>query len=242
MTEASGAPVAAAAIAGDQHARRRTSRFAALIWKDARRELRGKEALQAGIVLVALFFVLDLFAFPTLEGQPRAAAAALWAPLLYATAALVGRGFASEADRGTLELLRAAPVPVAWHGWSRTVLHTALVLLLAGVTLGLGAALFAVPLTLALAVPIALAALGLAIVGTLASGLSAQARSRETLLPLLLIPVTAPLLQAGILATLSALAGASLAELRTPLLLLAGYDLAALGIAWLLWPFILEAD
>jgi ABC-type transport system involved in cytochrome c biogenesis permease component len=216
--------------------------FSALLWKDARREWRSKEALQAGFVLVALFFVLDLFVFPTLVGQIRTATAILWTPLLYATAALVARGFASEADRGTIRLLQAAPVPLAWHGWSRTLLHALLILGLAAGTLGLGAALFAIPVTLALLVPIALASIGLAIVGTLASALAAQARSRETLLPILLIPVAAPLLQAGVAATMSALAGASLAEQQVPLSLLAGYDLVALGVAWLLWPFVLEGE
>ena len=34
--------------------------FSALLWKDLRREARSKDALQAGVVLVATFFVLDL--------------------------------------------------------------------------------------------------------------------------------------------------------------------------------------
>ena len=216
--------------------------FAALVWKDARRELRSKEAIQAGGVLVGLFLVLDLFAFPSLEGEARAAAAVLWTPLLYATAAVVGRGLASEHDRGTILLLRASPVPVAWHGWSRTLVHAALVLFLGALTVLLVAALFAVPMSPALWLAIALGAVGLTVVGTLASGLAAQARARETLLPILLLPVLAPLLQSGIAATLGALAGAGASELRAPLLLLAGYDVAAIGVAWLLWPAVLEAD
>lgn len=216
--------------------------FAALLWKDARRELRGKEAIQAGGVLVGLFLVLDLFAFRSLEGEARAAAAVLWTPVLYATAAMVGRGLASEHDRGTIHLLRSAAVPVAWHGWSRTLVHAVLVLLLAAFTVLLVAALFAVPLSPVLWAAMALAAIGLTVVGTLASGLAAQARARETLLPILLLPVLAPLLQSGIAATLGALGGASLVEMRAPLLLLAGYDVAAIGVAWLLWPAVLEAD
>lgn len=218
------------------------ARFAALLWKDARREWRGKEGLQAGLVLVALFFVLDIFAFPTLAGEMRAATAILWTPILYATAAVVGRGFAAEADRRTLDVLRTAPVPLAWHGWSRTLLHGLLVVLLAIATVLLAAALFAIPFSWTLLAPILLAAVGLAIVGTLASALAAQARSREALLPILLVPVAAPLLHAGVSATLAALAGATLADLSTPLWLLVGYDLVAAGIAWLLWPFVLEAD
>ncbi|MFO1532481.1 MAG: heme exporter protein CcmB [Thermoplasmatota archaeon] len=216
--------------------------FAAILWKDARRELRQRETLQAGLVLVLAFVLLDLFAFPTLAGDARAAAAALWTPLLFGAAALAGRGFAAESDLGTLDLLRALPVPLGHHGWSRTLLNGLLLGLLAALTLGAAAALFAVPVSAALGVAAALAVVGLAVVGTLASAIAAQARSREMLLPLLMVPVLAPLLQSGVAATLAALQGGELAAARIPLLLMAGYDLLAAGVAWLLWPLVLEGD
>jgi heme exporter protein B len=216
--------------------------FAALLWKDVRREARGKEGLQAALVLAALFLLLDLFAFRSLDAEPRVAAAVVWTPLVFATAALVARGFAHEADRGTLVLLRSAPVPLAWHGWSRTLVHLALVAVLAAGTLALAVALFALPVGGALLAAVALAVPGLAIAGTLASALAAQARMRDALLPVLLVPVLAPLLQAGVEATRLALSGAGFAEARPALLLLLAYDLVAAGVAALLWPSLLEAE
>lgn len=216
--------------------------FAVLVRKDLRRELRGREAVQAALVLVVLFFVLDLFSFADLSDDPRAAAVVLWSPLLYATLALLGRGFASEVDRGTLDLLRSAPVPLAWHGLSRTIVHLVLAFGVLALTMLLGTALFALRMTWPLAAVLLLATLGLVVVGTLASALAAQARSREALLPVLVVPVLIPLLQAGLRATLDALQGAEWAALQVPMLLLVGYDLAAAGIAWLLWPIVLEGD
>jgi heme exporter protein B len=214
----------------------------ALLWKDLRREARGKEALQAGLVLLGLFLVLDLFAFPTLQGSPRAAAAALWTPLLYGGAALTGRGFAAEADRGTLDLLRSAPVPLLLHGLSRAMVHTFLTAGLA--LLGLSGVwlLFGIAAPWTLVVVLLLAAVGVAVAGTATSALAAQARSREVLLPILLIPILAPLLQAGLRATIAGLDGAALADLRLPLLLMAGYDLVAIGAAVLVLPIALEGD
>jgi heme exporter protein B len=216
--------------------------FAALLWKDVRREARGKESLQAALVLAALFLLVDLYAFTSLADQPRTAAAVLWVPLVFAAAALVARGFTGEADKGTLALLRAAPVPLAWHGWSRTLVHLGLVGLLAAVTLALTAALFALDVSGVLVVAIALAVPGIAIAGTLASALAAQARMRDALLPVLLVPVLAPLLQAGIEATRLGLEGASFAEARPALLLMLAYDLVAAGVAWLLWPVVLDGE
>jgi heme exporter protein B len=216
--------------------------FAALLWKDARREVRGKESVQAALVLVALFLLVDLFAFSSLAEEPRMAAAVLWIPLVFAAAALVSRGFAGEADRGTLVLLRSAPVPLAWHGWSRTVIHLALVGLIAIATLGLASALFAFPVSTVLATTVALAVPGIVVAGTLASALAAQARMRDALLPILLVPVLAPLLQAGIEATRLGLQGASFADARPALLLMLAYDLVAIGVAWLLWPVVLDGE
>jgi heme exporter protein B len=216
--------------------------WTALLWKDVRREARGKEALQAGLVLLGLFLVLDLFAFPTLQGSPRAAAAALWTPLLYGGAALTGRGFAAEADRGTLDLLRSAPVPLLWHGLSRAAVHA---LLTAGLALlGLGGVwlLFGIAAPLSVIAVLLLASVGVAVAGTATSALAAQARGREVLLPILLVPVLAPLLQAGLRATIAALDGAALADLQVPLLLMAGYDLVAAGAAMVVLPFALEGD
>lgn len=216
------------------------SPLATLLAKDLRRELRSKESLLAGLLLVALAFLAALFAAPVPDAPT--VAALLWTPLLFATVALLGRGFASEFDRGTLAWLRSAPVPVALHGWSRTLVHLLLAALVAAASLGVAAGLFAAPVGLPLVLTLALAVVGLAVVGTLASAIAAQARTREVLLPVLLVPVAAPLLQAGVRATIDALDGAAVAELRVPLLLLAGYDLVALGVAALLWPILLEGE
>ncbi len=207
----------------------------ALLTKDLRRELRSKESLQAGLLLVGLFFVLYLFLGATMTD--RVATIALWTPLLYATVAMTGRGLASEADRGTLEWVRAA-APAGAIGLSRVLVDLLLSLLLAAATL-LVIAAFAVPITAQLALVVLLGALGLSLAGGLAGALAVQVRAREVVAPLLLLPAAAPLLQAGVHATLDALGGTWDA---TPVLLMAGYDLIIAGVAWLLWPLLLEAD
>jgi heme exporter protein B len=216
--------------------------FRALLWKDLCLEWRGRESIQAALVLVGLFLLVDLYAFRSLAGRPDVAAAVLWVPLVFGTAALAARSLASEADRGTLALLRSAPVPVAWHGWSRTLLHAGLIALLAAFAAALSAGLFATGLPWLLGATLLLAVPGLAIVATLASGLAAQARMRDALLPILLVPVLAPLLHSGIHATRLALEDAAWASARPALLLMLAYDLIAAGVAWLLWPVVLEAE
>ncbi len=212
--------------------------FVDLLWKDTRRELRSKESLQAGLVLVGLFFVLYLFAITDLQ-DPRLAAVALWTPILYSTAALSARGMATEVDRGTIQLLLTAPQPRSDHGWSRTIVNLAASGLLTAFTVLLAAVGFGFPLSPTIGLIALLATIGLTVIGTLAGSLAAQARARELLTPILIIPVAAPLLQAGISATLDVLAGG---DGSAGLLLMLGYDVVAIGIAWILWPFALEVD
>src|SRR5205807_2037973 len=103
-------------------------------------------------------------------------------------------------------------------------------------TLGAASALFAIAATRWLALVLLLGVAGLAVVGTLAAAVACQARGREALVPLLMVPVLAPLLQAGIAATLGAIDGAGWETLRVPILAMAGYDMLAAGLAWFLWP------
>lgn len=214
----------------------------ALLWKDLRRELRGKEGLAAGLVLVVLFLLLDLWAFTDLSGEPRTAAIVLWVPVVFAGAAVAGRGMATEVDRGTMEWLRSLPVGRGLHGLSRTLIDGALTATIAALTLGLAALLWGIPLTGALWLLLGLGVIGLATIGSLAGGIAAHASAREVLLPILIVPVLAPLLQAGVQGTITILAGGGLTDVTAPLLILAGYDLVAIGVAWLLWPIVLEGD
>lgn len=213
-----------------------------VLWKDLRREARGKEGVQAGLVLVALFFLVFLFALRDLSGAAATAAAVLWVPIVFAGAAVAGRALASEVDRGTLELLRSAPLPLVAHGISRTAIDLVLATLIALGTLALGALLFAIPVGAPLVALVLLSTVGIVVVGGLAGGVAAQARGRELLVPILMVPLLAPLLDAGLAGTIAALQGAGLDELRSSLLLLVGYDLVMAGLAWMLWPVILEAD
>jgi heme exporter protein B len=87
---------------------------------------------------------------------------------------------------------------------------------------------------------IGLGALGFAAIGTLYAGLTVRLRAREVLLPLLLLPVVAPLLLAAVSATASLLAGDPLGELGAWLQLLIGYDLAMLLAGGLTYGLALE--
>jgi heme exporter protein B len=75
-----------------------------------------------------------------------------------------------------------------------------------------------------------LADLGIALVGTLSAALALGARTRDVLLPVLVLPFAIPIVIAGVTATFGAFPGAD-GGLR-PLAFLALYDVVFLALAW----------
>jgi heme exporter protein B len=90
-----------------------------------------------------------------------------------------------------------------------------------------------------LAVVLSLGTLGLVVTGTVFSAISAHARMRELLLPLLLFPILAPLLVAAVEATVALLAEQPTLD-RTWVTFLAGFDIVFLTASWLLCDYLFE--
>lgn len=196
--------------------------------KDIRVELRAKILLNqvlpfAGLVLVLFAFALDNGGVVQQGGTQESvttfvAPGLLWLATLFSLLLLVQRTFAVESADGALDALRVAGVePAGIFLGKATALLVQLLTLEAALTLGIvvlydtrirfeGVVLLVTTLITATA--------GLAFVGTLYGGLTAGARGRETLLPLLVFPVVAPVLLGAARATEAALGtgGAAVSE------------------------------
>ena len=185
------------------------TRFLQVVWlvvrKDLRVESRNKEML-----VTTLFFAVScvmVFAFAFVRGGRAvdgAAAGVLWIAVAFAGTLALGRAFERERYQDALRGLLLAPVdrPAIYLGKL-----SGLLLLLAVVELVvvlMVALMFQAPLCehpfrmLAL---LALGTLGFASVGTLFSAMLVRTRSRAVLLPVLLYPVTIPVLIMGVSGT-----------------------------------------
>ena len=187
--------------------------------KDLRIERRSRVVVNQVLPFAAVTMLMFAFALDASDVLERVAPGLVWLATLFSLLVLVQRAFAIESDDGALDALRVAGVdPVgdllgqvdrarrptgraraaaAW--WPPSLLYGA------DVPRG-GLALLVVTLVLATA--------GLACVGTLYGGLTAGFTGRETLLPLLVLPVVAPVLIGATRAVESALGtgGAALSE------------------------------
>ena len=85
-----------------------------------------------------------------------------------------------------------------------------------------------------------LGALGYAAVGTLLACLTAQTRTRDLLLPILLFPVIIPVLIAAVKSTAGVLAGAAWDDLSPWLNLLLVYDTIFVAVAMMVFEYLVE--
>jgi heme exporter protein B len=116
-------------------------------------------------------------------------------------------------------------------------------LVLATVVLGAVGVLFAVDVIGAwpvLAVTAVMGSLGIAAVGTFYAGLTVRLRAREVMLPLLMLPVLAPLLLAAVKATSAALLGDPFGVVAPWLQLLIAFDVVMLVAGAATYGFLLE--
>jgi heme exporter protein B len=187
-------------------------RDAALVaGKDLRIELRSRVTLSQVAPFALLLLVLFAFALDPDRGiLGRVTAGLFWTAVLFTSVLAVQRSFAVEAADGNRDALRLSGLAPAGIYLGKVSAITAQlaaleIVLTAGVVVLYdtelrGAALL---VTSAIAATIGVAAAG-AVYGALVAGL----RARETLLPLLLLPVLAPVLVAATEAWEAALAGA----------------------------------
>lgn len=175
----------------------------ALTRKDLVVEFRGREFLGAMLVFALITIVTLNFAFD-LSGAGREAsgAGALWIAFLFAGMLGLGRSLAVERDRGTLEGLALCPTPAGTIFLGKFVSNVVFVGLVQVVSLPVFAALYDLPALTPAIYPVALAGVvGFAGLGTLFSAVASSGRAREILMPLLLLPLSIPIVIAVVRAT-----------------------------------------
>lgn len=183
--------------------------------KDLRIEARSRVATNQIAPFAVLVLVLFAFALDPDRGiLTRAAAGLFWVAVLFAALLAIQRAFAVEASDSARDGLRLSGLDPAGIFLGKAA-AVALQLLALEVLLGAFVVLlYDVDLHQAglVAVTVVAATLGLAAAGTVYGMVAAGLRVRETLLPLLLLPVVAPVLLGATRATEAALDIAPAAE------------------------------
>src|SRR5881275_2128572 len=213
------------------------SNAAVLLGKELRTEYRSRELLTTTVVFILVVVVLFSFTFDPSAGESRRfGPGLLWLSFLFAASLMLQPCFLREQTNDTLSALRLSVRDPFAIFFAKLAANTLFLLLTELFLLPFFAMMYNVPVAGVLhwlVLVFVHGSLGISIAGTALSAISAQARMRELLLPLLLLPLLTPILVASTEVT------AALFD-RSPYVqwkgvgFLAVFDLAFLTILWLL--------
>ena len=176
------------------------SDVAVLARKDALLELRARETVPAMLLFVVGALVIFHFAVPadlSDETQRVVSFGLLWVAIIFTAILGLTRAFVAEREQRLIDALVLAPCDRSAIWLAKTLAVMAFLLLAELIALP-AFALFFHPVDGRTIGAVLLANVGIAAVGTVLSAVSAASRTRELLLPLLLIPLAIPVVVGGV--------------------------------------------
>jgi heme exporter protein CcmB len=208
--------------------------------KDVAIELRSYEILATTVFFAVACVAIFSFAFVK-EGQAfeDAAAGILWIAIAFSGALALGRTFERERYGETLKALLLAPAPRPAIYFGKLLGIVVLMFATEVLLVPMVAFLFSAPFfdrPLLLGALLVCGTTGYAAVGTLFAAMLVRARSRDVLLPILLYPITIPVIIAGVRGTAALLASPPDEPMATLwIALLAFFDVVFITLS--LWTF-----
>ncbi len=216
----------------------------AIVRKDVITEVRTREALVSMLVFSLLVIVMFNFAFePGSEIVRDVAPGILWVTFIFAGILGLNKSFVSEKENDCIQGLLLSPV-------DRSSIYLGKVLsnvLFMGVVEAIALPAFAVffnyritPVLPSLILVIFLATVGFASVGTLFSAMSVNTRSRDVMLPILMLPVVTPVVIAAVKATGKILASHPVPEYASWMKILLAFDVIFIVVSLFLFEYVVE--
>lgn len=219
------------------------SNTSALLGKELRTEFRSRELLTTTVVFILVVIVLFSFTFdPTTTESRRFGPGLLWLAFLFAASLMLQPCFLREQPNDTLSALRLAVSDPFAIFLAKLSANTLFLLVTELLLLPVFAVIYNVPVLPVLpqlVLVFFLGSLGVSIAGTALSAISAQARMRELLLPLLLLPLLTPVLVASTVVTAALLDTNPYLEWKG-IGFLGVFDVVFLTVLWILGEYLLE--
>lgn len=207
--------------------------------KDLRIEARSGEIVLTTVFFALLVAVLTSLAFYFDEASARRiAAGVLWISISFAGLLAMGRSWARERENDVMRALLLSPAPRAGIYLGKAIGALAFLSIVELVLTPIVAVLFHLDLVdyaLPLFGLLLLGTIGFVAAGTLFAAMGVRTRARELVLSIVLFPLTAPALLAGVVATRELFAGAPVGEILGWVRILLAADLVFLVSGLLLF-------
>lgn len=217
--------------------------FSRVVWtiirKDLQAEFRSRELVTSMLLFSFLSVMIFSFALElNRQAEREVVGGVLWVTVVFASILGLNRSLANEREQGSLDAMVLAPISRTAIYMGKMVGNFIFSLIIGAILLPLMTILFNVPLAQPLMLLVlGLGILGISAIGTLLSTMTVQSRSRETLLPIAMMPVTLPVILIGVQAAGSVIEGTPDTSWLATLVFI---DLMYLALGFILFEYVVE--
>ena len=220
------------------------SQVMTIIWKDFITEIKTRELFSSMFIFALLVVIIFIFSIKlSLMQASEVGPGVLWVAFLLAGTIGLNRSFMLEKENGCLQGLLLAPMDRTALYFGKLVSNFVFLLIMEVVTLPLFMVFFNIdllPHLLPLLYVIFVGTLGFCAVGTLLSSLSANLKTRDIMLPILLYPLIIPIIIGSVKMTGQVLAGEPLSSMMNWVSLTLCFDIIYIAISIMVIDFVLE--
>ena len=220
------------------------SQVTTIIWKDFITEIKTRELFSSMFIFALLVVIIFIFSINlSLIQASEVGPGVLWVAFLFAGTIGLNRSFMLEKENDCLQGLLLAPMDRTALYFGKLVSNLVFLLIMEVFTLPLFMVFFNIdllPHLLPLLYVIFVGTLGFCAVGTLLSSLSANLKTRDIMLPILLYPIIIPIIIGSVKMTGQVLAGEPLSSMMNWVSLILCFDIIYIAISIMVIDFVLE--
>lgn len=207
--------------------------------KDVRIEARTGEIVVSTTLFAVLVTILSSLSFYVDDAGARdVAPGVLWIAIAFAGVLAMGRAWGRERDQDVLRATMLAPIPRRAIYLGKAIGTFAFVAIVEIVLVPVVALLFHLelwPVLLPLVALLVLGTIGFVAAGTLFGAMSVRTRARDLVLSIVIFPLIAPMLLAGVVATRELFNGTPIAEIFAWMRILGAADMALVAAGLVLF-------
>lgn len=215
----------------------------AIIWKDILSEFKNKEMLISMFMLAVLIIIIFIFSVNLKKIKPiDVAPGILWVSFIFAGTIGLNRSFLNEKENDCLLGIMSTPIDRSAIYFGKMISNFIFMVVMEIFIFPVFAVFFNLPFQnlIGLFVVSALGTLGFVSCGTLLSVMSVSSDKLRYMLPILLYPITVPVVIAAVQSTSALLYGKQLVDVMLWLKLLVTFDIIFVVASTMLFEYVLE--
>lgn len=220
------------------------NQVAAIVWKDLITELKTRELFSSMFIFSLLVIIIFIFSINlSIVKASEVGPGVLWVAFLFSGTIGLNRSFVLEKENDCLQGLLLAPVDRTVLYFGKLFSNFIFLLIMEAFILPLFMIFFNIDLIshlFPLFYVIFLGTLGFCAIGTLLSSLSANLKTRDIMLPILLYPLMIPVVIGSVKMTGQVLAGEPLSDMMNWVSLILCFDVIYIAVSIMTIDFVLE--